>query len=165
MGLDQKGVQQMLFLSWRVARGFKSTDESEIQDFDSENRFDVSKIMALAFPKAEAELNLAIAHNSKLGMKKGRIGENRLLEVARGSITAQQAIKGDSVKKIRARKAAKNAGKVSEAMSESGVSSEKKFENSLKAIFDQDFAKELSVDTLRVITARVLDAHTKARKA
>lgn len=49
--------------------------------------FDVSKVMALAYPQAPDELKAAYAHNVPIKDYRQRIGVNDLLKIARGSVT------------------------------------------------------------------------------
>lgn len=99
LGYDKAQARQMVTLSWRKARGFTSTDEKEIAAFDLSGRPDVSKVMLLAFPDATTapQLALAIAHNEKNPSKVARIGENRLLEIARGNQTFADAKAGKAI--------------------------------------------------------------------
>ena len=91
---EESEVRKMLALSWREARGFKSSDETLQNLFDQQSRPDVSKIMRLAYPVKTAviegktvepakELEKAVSHNEKVGARRDRIGENSLLNIAR----------------------------------------------------------------------------------
>ena len=102
MGLDKTGARSMLVKAWREAKGFASKDETAIAVFDLNARPDVSKVMALAFPEgvAATELAKAIKHNETNVSKASRIGENRLLEIARGNQTFDDAKNGKPVLRV-----------------------------------------------------------------
>lgn len=105
-GYDKEQARKMLVLSWREARGFHSKDEKEIALFDLSARPDVSKVMSLAYPDdttviagktAAQHLAAAIKHNEKNPAKATRIGENRLLEIARGNQSFEDAVAGKAI--------------------------------------------------------------------
>lgn len=98
MNYDEKQARQMATLCWREAKGFKSKDEQEIKDFDLRNRPDVSKAIAIAFPVAthRADTDKALAHNEKVGGKHGRISSSKVLDIARGKLTYEDALAGKS---------------------------------------------------------------------
>jgi hypothetical protein len=103
MGLDESQTRAMVTASWLEAQGIK-LDAATKEQKDAV-KFDVSKVMALAYPNKPAELKAAFAHNdaNATSAKQARIGENTLLEIARGNLTAKQAIAGKAPKR--------NAGK------------------------------------------------------
>lgn len=103
MGLDESQARAMVTASWLEAQGIRP-DQATKEQKDAV-KFDVSKVMALAYPEKAAELKAAYAHNDahKDSAKQARIGENTLLEIARGNLTAKQAIAGKAPKR--------NAGK------------------------------------------------------
>lgn len=108
MGLDRKGATQMVALSWLDAYGLAKASENERKAFMLKSRPDVSKVITLAFPEKRAaiELQAAFAHNDKLGDKSpkaNRIGENLLLEIARGNVTTKQALAGKKAKQDNSR--------------------------------------------------------------
>lgn len=95
LGLDRKGASQMVALSWLAAFKMDAAPEKERNAFLLKSRPDVSKVVALAYPAKPAELAKAYAHNDKLGAnvpKANRIGENNLLEIARGNMTCADAL-------------------------------------------------------------------------
>lgn len=57
------------------------------QAIDKSVTFDVSKVMALAYPQAPDELKAAYSHNAPIKDYRQRIGVNDLLKIARGSVT------------------------------------------------------------------------------
>lgn len=90
MGLDEDQSRAMVTASWLEALGIKPSEATKEQK-DSV-RFDVSKVMALAYPaddKASADLAKAYAFNdtNAKGKKQSRIGEEKLLQIARGKLT------------------------------------------------------------------------------
>lgn len=99
MGLDESQARAMVTASWLEAQGIKP--DAATQDQKNAVKFDVSKVMALAYPAKAAELKAAYAHNDahKDSAKQARIGENTLLEIARGNLTAKQAIAGKAPKR------------------------------------------------------------------
>jgi hypothetical protein len=99
MGLDESQARAMVTASWLEAQGIKP--DAATQDQKNAVKFDVSKVMALAYPAKAAELKAAYAHNDahKDSAKQVRIGENTLLEIARGNLTAKQAISGKAPKR------------------------------------------------------------------
>ncbi len=114
LGYDEKQMRQMVVLSWREARGIKaSASEKEIADFDLRSRPDISKVIALAYPVKEASLIEAIDQNEAIRAGKGPkgakiIGENNLLEIARGNLTVAKFNKG-----IKPTRTKKNGSKLS----------------------------------------------------
>jgi hypothetical protein len=89
-GYDRDQAQTMVKLSFRAAKSFKSNDKDEIRKFDEFYKSRVSTVMALAYPAtdaANAELTKAINLNEKAAKKGDRIGENKLIEIARGKLT------------------------------------------------------------------------------
>lgn len=140
-GWTREDVRTMLVLSWRDGLKFKPSKEEnrekEERDFDNTYRFDVSKIMSLAFPaddKAQGNLDAAIKHNEKLGKLRGRIGENRLLDISRGKLTFEDARRGLSVKKIRTAAKAKQDESFTAAAEDTKVPVPQRFANAVKAI-------------------------------
>lgn len=105
-GFDKSDAQKMATASWLEAKGIKT--ESATKEQKDAVKFDVSKVMALAYPNKPAELKAAYAHNDANAdkPKQVRIGENTLLEIARGNLTAKQAIAGKTPK----RPAGRNGG-------------------------------------------------------
>lgn len=58
-------------------------------------KFDVSKVMKLAFPKdedASKQLDLAYEHNKGIADYRKRVGVNDLLEIARGNVTLEHLL-------------------------------------------------------------------------
>lgn len=101
LGYDEKQARQMTTLAWREAKGFKGT-EDQTKDFDLRCRPDVSKVIALAFPVAthEKDTQKAMAFNEKLGdQKHGRISSGKMLSIARGNLTYEDALAGKSAQK------------------------------------------------------------------
>lgn len=100
-GYDKKQASQMVTLSYVEAFKMDKASETDRKRFLDKIRPDVSKVMTLAYPAKPAQLAEAYAFNDKLGTapKGNRIGENMLLEIARGNITAKQAIAGKAPKK------------------------------------------------------------------
>lgn len=105
MGLDRKGAGQLVYLSYREAKrgtpgglpADKSETEEQVKAFDTLQRFNVSKLLGLAFPDADraADVEKGLKHDeAKTGQKHGRIGTNRLLKVASGAMTIGDAIAG-----------------------------------------------------------------------
>lgn len=97
MNYDAKQARLMVTLSYRLAQGFTSKDETEISTFDAKYRPNVSRLMGIAFPEKEREsaVNAALAHDEKLGNQKhGRIGTNKLLEISRGNLSFADAKAG-----------------------------------------------------------------------
>lgn len=95
LGLDRKGASQMVALSWLAAFKMDAAPEKDKNAFLLKSRPDVSKVIALAYPAKPAELAKAYAHNDKLGVsapKANRIGENNLLEIARGNMSCEDAL-------------------------------------------------------------------------
>jgi hypothetical protein len=100
-GYDKKQAGQMVSLSYVEAYKMDKASEPERNKFLLKIRPDVSKVLALAYPAKPDQLAAAYSHNDKLGngAKSQRIGENMLLEIARGNVTAKQAIAGKQPKK------------------------------------------------------------------
>lgn len=98
MGYDKDQAREMATLCWREAKAFKSKDEQQIKDFDLRARPDVSKAMAIAFPvdTHKADTDRALAHNEKIGTKHGRISSSKVLDIARGKLTFDEALAGKS---------------------------------------------------------------------
>jgi hypothetical protein len=103
LGLDKDGSRQLLVLSIRAAKlgkpgGLaKGADDEAVKAFDFAQKFQVSRLLALAFPKAEvaAEVEKALSHDEgKNGSKHGRIGVNKAIEIARGNLTCADAKAG-----------------------------------------------------------------------
>lgn len=101
LGYDEKQTRQMVVLSWRAARpkATEGVSEKQLADFDKSSQPDISKVMLLAFPSNEAEVEKAIAHNVAVATGKApagakRIGENTLLDIARGNQTVAKHSKG-----------------------------------------------------------------------
>jgi hypothetical protein len=97
MGLDEDQSRAMVTASWLEAQGIKPSEATKEQK-DSV-RFDVSKVMALAYPandQAAADLAKAYAFNDSnaKGKKQSRIGEEKLLQIARAKITFAEAQAG-----------------------------------------------------------------------
>jgi hypothetical protein len=111
-GLDESGARKMATASWLEAKGIKS--DAATKEQKDAVKFDVSKVMALAYPTKPAELKAAYAHNdaNASGTKQSRIGENTLLEIARGNLTAKQAIAGKAPKRAAGRNGSGNLDKV-----------------------------------------------------
>jgi hypothetical protein len=89
-GYDRDQANQMVKLSYRAAKGFKSNDKAEIKKFDDFYKSRVSTVMALAYPATDAaasDLTKAISFNEKATAKADRIGENKLIDIARGRLT------------------------------------------------------------------------------
>lgn len=139
LGYTKDQIRQMVVLSWREARGFKSKAENEIRAFDFEQRSHVSKIMALAYPvsdTAASELEKAIEHNKKVQISRNRIGENRLLDITRGKLTAQDVIDGKTVERAKAAKKAEKPSFTAE-VENTKVPPQARFCNALAAICEQ----------------------------
>lgn len=100
-GYDKKQAGQMVSLSYVEAFKMDKATDAERNKFLLKIRPDVSKVIALAYPAKPEQLAAAYAHNDKLGNgpKAGRIGENMLLEIARGNVTAKQVIAGKQPRK------------------------------------------------------------------
>jgi hypothetical protein len=100
-GYDKKQASQMVALSYVSAYKMEGETDAKRASFLLRIRPDVSKVIALAYPAKAAELQAAYAFNDKLkdAPKSERIGENTLLEIARGNMTAKQAINGKAAKK------------------------------------------------------------------
>lgn len=111
MGLDENQTRAMVTASWLEAQGIKP--DAATQEQKNAIKFDVAKVMALAYPAKAAELKAAYAHNdaNKDSAKQARIGENTLLEIARGNLTAKQAIAGKAPKRN-----AKTGGKLDKVL-------------------------------------------------
>jgi hypothetical protein len=97
MGLDEDGARAMVTASWLEAQGLKPSEATKEQK--DAVRFDVSKVMALAYPandKAAADLAKAYTFNDSnaKGKKQSRIGEEKLLQIARGKLTFADAQAG-----------------------------------------------------------------------
>jgi hypothetical protein len=96
MGLDEDGARAMVTASWLEAQGIKPSAATKEQK--DAVRFDVSKVMALAYPvneKAAADLAKAYTFNdNSKGKKQSRIGEEKLLQIARGKLTFAEAQAG-----------------------------------------------------------------------
>jgi hypothetical protein len=155
-GFDKEQIKTMIVLSWREARGFKSKAENEIRAFDFEQRSSVSKIMALAYPantSAASDLEKAIAHNSKVGVKRDRIGENRLLDITRGKLTFDDAIAGKSIERAKAAKKEQKASFTAEAENVK-VSPSVRFTNALNAVCDM-LKDELTLDAMQDLASKV----------
>lgn len=126
MGYDKKQAHKMVTLCWFEAHGMEKKSEQEKADFLTRSRPDVSKVIALAFPEKQAELDKAYAHNDKLGEKapkQNRIGENNLLKIARGESTVAEVLK------IKAH----NRAKKNNANLDAVLTKEERFANSIKA--------------------------------
>lgn len=127
MGLDESQARAMVTASWLEAQGIKP--DAATQDQKNAVKFDVSKVMALAYPAKPAELKAAYAFNDANAdnkIKQSRIGENTLLEIARGNLTAKQAIAGKGPK----RGAGKTGGKLDKVLSAS-----ERMQNSFAGVF------------------------------
>lgn len=101
LGYDESQTRKMVVLSWREARAKETAKMSEEQlaQFDLRARPDISKVMLLAFPAKEQELETALKQNADIRAGKGPkgakvIGENTLLEIARGNQTVAKHNKG-----------------------------------------------------------------------
>lgn len=96
MGLtERKDITKMVAASWLEAHDINDkTPDADRKSAEQQYRPDVSKIMTLAYPekKAATELEKAYAFNDKLkdAPKQQRIGENKLLEIARGNVSFAQ---------------------------------------------------------------------------
>ena len=165
-GYDENETRKMLALSWREARGFKSSDETLQASFDQMSRPDVSKIMRLAYPVEEAtidgkavkpasELKQAISHNEKAGASRSRIGENKLLEIARGNLSFADAKAGKA--KIRA---ARTSGPVTGA---GAPSASEQFHNAVAGLIGQ--YKVLSIAEIEKIFAQIVAERTQQKAA
>lgn len=111
MGLDRKGASTLVYLSYREAKrgtpGGLPSDKSETEEqtkaFDTLQRFNVSKLLGLAFPDADraADVEKGLKHDeAKSGQKHGRIGTNRLLKVASGAMSIGDALAGKPVTRL-----------------------------------------------------------------
>ena len=111
-GLDESGARKMATASWLEAKGIKA--ESATKEQRDAVKFDVSKVMALAYPAKPDQLRAAYEFNDKNANnpKQSRIGENTLLEIARGSLTAKQAIAGKAPKRPAGKNGSGNLDKV-----------------------------------------------------
>lgn len=101
-GYDKKQASQMVALSYVDAYKMDKATESDRAKFMLKIRPDVSKVITLAYPAKPAELASAYAHNDKLpanSPKANRIGENTLLEIARGNLTFKQALANKAAKR------------------------------------------------------------------
>lgn len=98
-GFDESGARKMATASWLEAKGIKA--ESASKEQKDTVKFDVAKVMALAYPSKPVELAAAYKYNdaNANSPKQQRIGENTLLEIARGNLTAKQAIAGKAPKR------------------------------------------------------------------
>lgn len=158
-GLDESGARKMATASWLEAKGINA-DKATKEQRDAV-KFDVSKVMALAYPAKPAELKAAYAHNDANAdkAKQTRIGENTLLEIARGNLTAKQAIAGKQPK----RGAGKNGSKLDKIMSV-----EERMRNSFAAVF-ANFkvgAKDRpTVEECREAFNKALDAYVGSKAA
>lgn len=114
-GLDESGARKMATASWLEAKGIKA--DAATKEQKDQVKFDVSKVMALAYPTKPAELKAAYAYNdaNANSPKQQRIGENTLLEIARGNLTTKQAIAGKAPK----RAAGRNGGGLDKVLSPS----------------------------------------------
>jgi len=148
-------VRKMLALSWRDARGFKSSDETLQAAFDQSARPDVSKIMRLAYPVegAEKELEKAIAHNEKVGASRGRIGENRLLEVARGNLSYADAKAGKAKER-----------KPRESALDSTVPPAERFHNAVAGLIAQ-YKGKLTIVEIEKIFDKIVSERQEVQKA
>jgi hypothetical protein len=111
-GLDESGARKMATASWLEAKGIKA--ESATKEQRDAVKFDVSKVMALAYPAKPDQLKQAYEHNDKNANnpKQSRIGDNTLLEIARGNLTAKQAIAGKAPKRPASKNGSGNLDKV-----------------------------------------------------
>lgn len=103
-GYDKSQAAKMVAASWLAAFKMDTATEAERAAFSLKSRPDVSKVVTLAYPAKPAELEKAYAHNDKLGVtapKHNRIGENTLLEIARGNVTFNQAINAKAASKAK----------------------------------------------------------------
>lgn len=128
-GYDKKQASQMVALCWIAAFGMQQAPEDKRQAFLLKSRPDISKVISLAYPAKETELKKAYAHNDKLpaaAPKQERIGENALLEIARGNATFSQTI----AVKSHARKPAASG-------IDSVISPEERLTNAFNALFAQ----------------------------
>ena len=95
---DRKDVYTMVRLSWRRAKGLPANaDEADVIAFDKDNASAVSNIMLLAWPTEKLaayapEVEKVLQHNAKNPSKASRVGLIRLHNVARGLISADEAI-------------------------------------------------------------------------
>lgn len=125
LGYDKKQAHKMVTLCWFEAHGMQTKTEQEKADFLTRSRPDVSKVIALAFPEKQQELDRAYAHNDKLGEKspkQNRIGENNLLKIARGETTVNEVLQ------IKAHNRAKKSSNL-----DSVLTPQERFSNSIKA--------------------------------
>jgi hypothetical protein len=111
-GLDENGARKMATASWLEAKGI-AADKATKAERDSV-KFDVSKVMTLAYPDKPDQLKAAYAFNDANAdkPKQARIGENDLLEIARGNLTAKQAIAGKAPKRPAGKNGSGNLDKV-----------------------------------------------------
>jgi len=164
---EESEVRKMLALSWREARGFKSSDETLQNLFDQQSRPDVSKIMRLAYPVKTAviegktvepakELEKAVSHNEKVGARRDRIGENSLLNIARGNISFQDAKTGKAKQR-----AARSSGPVTGAGAPPIAD---QFHNEVAGLIGK--YKALSIDEIEKIFAKIVaERQAPAEKA
>jgi hypothetical protein len=98
MGLKERSeITSMVRQSWLNAHGMEKSSDADKRAFELRAAPDIAKVIALAYPKdakASKELTAAYQHNDALkdAPKQQRIGENKLLEIARGNLTFKQAI-------------------------------------------------------------------------
>lgn len=86
-GWNREQARDLAKYSLREAGGMKGKSEAEVKDFDDLWKSRVSTILTLAYPvdTHAGDVKQAIAENEKGNLP--RIGENKLIEIARGNIT------------------------------------------------------------------------------
>jgi hypothetical protein len=157
-GYDKKQAGQMVSLSYVEAFKMDKATDAERAKFLLKIRPDVSKVLALAFPEKPDQLAAAYAHNDKLGNapKSQRIGENMLLEIARGNVTAKQAIAG------------KQPTRQGSNVLDQNVTPAKRFENSVAGILAMHkigAQGRLTVEDAREAFERALAAYAGTKTA
>ena len=172
--LDQNGARKLAADSWAVAYRqdaaslkIDNEDWTQVQIdqavaiFAMKSRPDVSKAMRLAYPasdKAKAELEKAYAHNDALPAntpKAERIGQNTLLEIARGEKSCADAL------------AVKASGKAKKSGLDSVSTPAERLQGSFKGIFIQHGIGnkgKLTADECREAFNVALDAYLNPAK-
>jgi hypothetical protein len=156
---DEKQTRQMLVLSWRVANDWKETNEALTASFDNLHGPDVSKAMRLAFPvspEAKQELDACEQHNQKVGLKIGRIGVNRLLQVARGQLTASDAKSGKKQESAKS----KSTGAIDKLVKPS-----EQLHNDIAGLLGTKYKGKVTLDEVKAVFAKIIAEREPAKKA
>jgi hypothetical protein len=150
IGLDENETRKMLALSWREAQGFTSQDETLQSAFDQTQRPNISKAMRIAYPvndEAAKAVDGAIAHNEKIGTGRGRIGVNRILDMARGHLTLAEAKAGKAK--------TRNANASTSASLDSTVPPAERFHNAVAGLI-REYKGKLDIEQIEKIFAQIV---------